>query len=53
MSDEQKLYYSERSRRCAEQTRKRARRKQRQKERERLTRLGADPTWLERVLPSD
>jgi hypothetical protein len=53
MADEHKPYYSERSRRCAEQTRKLARRKRRQQERERLTRLGVDPAWLERVLPLD
>ena len=46
-------YYSERSRRDVNQTRKRIRRKQRQKERERLLRLGVDRAWLERVLPSD
>jgi hypothetical protein len=46
-------YYSDASRRHAEQTRKRSRRKQREKERARLTRLGVDPAWLERVLPGD
>ena len=48
-----KAYYSADSRRHAEQTRKRARRKQREKERLRLTQLGADPAWLNRVLPRD
>jgi hypothetical protein len=53
MGGEQKPYYSDRSRRCADQTRKRIRRKQREKERERLIRLGVDAAWLERVLPGD
>ena len=48
---EPKVYYSDASRRWAEQTRKRANRKEREKERERLLRLGADPAWLERMLP--
>jgi hypothetical protein len=48
-----KRYYSGASRRGAEQTPKRARRKQRERERERLTRLGADPAWLDRVLPNE
>ena len=48
-----KTYYSERSRRNAEVTRKKARRKQREKERARLTRLGVDPAWLERTSSGD
>ena len=53
-------YYSPASRRHAEQTRERARRTQIEKERQefaeerrRLTRLGADPAWIDRVLPRE
>lgn len=53
-------YYSASSRRHAGQTRERARRKRIEKERQeiaeerrRLTRLGADPAWIDRVLPRE
>jgi hypothetical protein len=47
--DEWSRAAKQRSRRFAEQTRKRVRREQRERERERLRRLGADPAWLDRV----
>ena len=50
---EPKRYYSDASRRFAAQTRERARRERLEKERLRLTRLGADPAWLERVFPRE